>query len=671
MEIASWRVAEAARRAGATGTRARGAVTLALAVSVLALGAASASAETLKATCATLQAKLDAAAAKADHGEGVAVQLEGMCDAASLGTKQGVTLPKGSDFTLEGAPGTMSGLAGEGVEATLLAVVESGSVGTMTIANMTFEHASAGALRLSAEGLTLSDDEFLGNTVNDGEGAAATLLVGPSSCVAPSRPALTIAGSTFRANSAVDPGENGLGGAMLLLLGCPEAQSVLQRDAFEANTLEVGGPGASSGGGLAILGSASEAAVPVQQTDDVFDSNRIVAAGEPGDYGGGGEWVQGVDLTSVGDRFSRNSLPGTSGANWSWGAGLGILGTSCSEKTPSESTLQDALVASNSIGAGEAKDLGGAGIYIGCDNSLAAPNHLILLDSTVTENTVPGGAVAGIDGNAEDRLALENSIVANDVGGAETGGFDGPGGSLTATYSDLCAPGSSAAFAGAGNICANPLLADNGNPASFDVHETEGSPTLDAGSNALVPSGLTTDFYGNQRIVSGTTKLSCGDGSFPGPAVVDIGADEAPAATRVIVPPCAFIPRPSTFAFPALTEHASGLLALSFSDLTTGKLTVLGTFKLSRTVISIVKGQRRRTRKLETVVYGRASYTVSAPGNVKIRLKPTKRALALLKKRKRLRVLLTITFTGTGESPTTHAQTITVKYVRPHSKRHR
>jgi hypothetical protein len=652
-------------------------MTLALAVSVLALGAASATAETLKATCATLQAKLDAAAAKADHGEGVAVQLEGMCDAASLVTNKGVTLPKGSDFTLEGATGTTSGLDGEGVEDTLLTVAEGGSVGTMTIADLTFEHAnvsaSAGALRLSAEGLTLSDDDFLENTVHGGEGAAATLFVGPSSCAAASRPALTIAGSTFRANSAVNPDENGFGGAMLVLLDCPQAQSVLQHDAFEANTLEVGGPGVSSGGGLAILGSASEAAVPVQQTDDAFDSNRILAAGEPGDYGGGGEWVQGVDLTSVGDRFSRNSLPGTSGANWSWGAGLGILGTSCSEKTPTESTLQDAVVAGNSIGAGEAKDLGGAGIYIGCDNSLTAPNHLSLLDSTVTENTVPSGAVAGIDGNAEDRLALENSIVANDVGGGETGGFDGPGGSLTATYSDLCAPNSSAPFAGAGNICANPLLADNGNAASFDVHETDASPTIDAGSNALVPEGLSSDFYGNPRIVSGTTKYSCAsNGSFPGPAVVDIGADEAPAGTRVIVPSCLPPrPTPSIFAFPALTQRASGLLALSFNGLTTGKLTVLGTFKVSRTVVSIVKGHRRRRRKLETVVYGRASYTVSAPGNAKIRLKPTRRALALLKKRKRLRVLLTITFNGTGESPTTHAQTITVKYVKPHSKRHR
>jgi hypothetical protein len=33
-------------------------------------------------------------------------------------------------------------------------------------------------------------------------------------------------------------------------------------------------------------------------------------------------------------------------------------------------------------------------------------------------------------------------------------------------------------------------------------------------------------------------------------------------------------------------------------------------------------------------------------------------------------VLLSITFTGTGELPTTHAQTITVKYFKPHPKRH-
>ncbi len=47
-----------------------------------------------------------------------------------------------------------------------------------------------------------------------------------------------------------------------------------------------------------------------------------------------------------------------------------------------------------------------------------------------------------------------------------------------------------------------------------DVHETAASPTIDAGSGALVPAGLTADVFGNPRIDPG------------GAATVDIGAAE-------------------------------------------------------------------------------------------------------------------------------------------------
>jgi hypothetical protein len=656
---------------------------MSVAVTTLTLGAAKASAETLPASCSDLQAQMAAAVKAPNHGEGYVVQLNGMCDAASLGTTTGVTLPKEANFTLEGAPGTTSGLDGKGVTGTLLRTVESEFVGRLTISNLTFEHADAssargGALAIGAAGLTLSDDTFLENTVHESEGAAATVILAPPLCANTGSPALAITGSSFRANSALDPGESAAGGAVVAFLQCPSIKDVIAHDVFEANTLEVGGEGVSSGGGLALISDATEAAVPVQQTDDLFDSNRIVVNGKSGDYGGGGEWVQGVDLASVDDQFSRNTLPGTSGANWSWGAGLGILNSTCSEKAPTESTLEDAVVAANSIGAGEAKDLGGAGIYVGCDNSPTAPNHLSLLDSTVTENTVPPGGVAGIDGNAEDHLALANSIVANDVGGSETGGFNGPGGLLTATYSDLCAPESSSPLTGTGNICANPLLADNGDPTGVDVHETRSSPTIDAGSNALVPAGLTTDFYGDPRELPAFAYIEdCGFGP-PGtpPAVVDMGASEAapgipPAAAcacRCYRTPLVSVAKPSVLPAAMLTRRAGGLLSLSFNSLAAGKLAVIGTFKVTKTVLVTVEGHRRRMHKLETVVYGRASYTVSSPGNVTIRLKPTKRALALLAARKRLQVRLSITFTATGELPVTHAQTITVRYVKPRVK---
>jgi len=53
--------------------------------------------------------------------------------------------------------------------------------------------------------------------------------------------------------------------------------------------------------------------------------------------------------------------------------------------------------------------------------------------------------------------------------------------------------------------------------ANGDYHLKDTSPCIDAGDNSLVPSGVTTDLDGNQRIV---------DGDNDSTATVDIGAYE-------------------------------------------------------------------------------------------------------------------------------------------------
>ena len=65
------------------------------------------------------------------------------------------------------------------------------------------------------------------------------------------------------------------------------------------------------------------------------------------------------------------------------------------------------------------------------------------------------------------------------------------------------------------NIDSDPLFLD---PALDDYHLSAGSPCIDAGDNAAVPPGVTTDLDGNPRNVDGD-----GDGS----ATVDMGAYEA------------------------------------------------------------------------------------------------------------------------------------------------
>ena len=402
-----------------------------------------------------------------------------------------------------------------------------------------------------AERRQLLDNEEHGETAH-----AAFISVAQRCPVLPAgTPAITLNGSTFSKKQAGPRGQQG-GGAGAWLEDACNAGSVLEDNVFEGNLLEASGTPTEvvvSGAGLQFVGPSNTRPEPVvSQRGNVFDSDNIIAsAPSEADYGGGGEWLEYASLRSVNDRFSRDSVPGTAPAAnshayaWSWGGGLGVWTPEgkCDATTypHPESTLEDAIVEGNSIGPGTEADIGGGGIYVGC-------SHLNVFDSTFTLNTAYNGA--GIEGEPGDGLVLANSIVAEDSPGNETGGFvESEGGSVTSSFSDICAyAGSSEPLPGTGNICANPLLANNGEPASFDVHETASSPTIDAGSNALVPSGLTTDAFGTTRILAGHAGCA---GNFP--AVVDMGAAEFQPAQ----PPCpAPVPEQSSTAASAVQPQA-------------------------------------------------------------------------------------------------------------------
>ena len=44
-------------------------------------------------------------------------------------------------------------------------------------------------------------------------------------------------------------------------------------------------------------------------------------------------------------------------------------------------------------------------------------------------------------------------------------------------------------------------------PDAWDVTPLPGSPAIDAGDNAVVPTGVTTDLAGSARIVNGTVDM--------------------------------------------------------------------------------------------------------------------------------------------------------------------
>jgi len=169
-----------------------------------------------------------------------------------------------------------------------------------------------------------------------------------------------------------------------------------------------------------------------------------------------------------------------------------------------------------------------------------------------------------------DVLNLANTIVYGDSGGPELGGFQTLAG-VSATYSDVCS--GTAPFAGAGNICADPMLLGPG-PGNADVRETAASPTLERGSNGLIPAGLSTDAFGGPRVLG---PILCS--ASPG-AIVDMGAAEY----AYPVPSC-----PPTI----LSSHPQPPLAPTLSGLgQTAKTWREGT-KLAQLSASSGKGRRK------------------------------------------------------------------------------
>jgi hypothetical protein len=593
------------------------------------------------------------------------IVLDGMCTISQLGGA--VDFPSGSNLVLRGAPGTMSGIDGEGEPGELL---WSGSARSLSIEDLTLENSVGyGSAHLVAGQVTIAGDSFLGNTSSRPQGAGLFVIAsGPGCPAAGGSPAITVRESTFAGNTLTYTGESSMGAGAFLGDGCPGAGAVLDGNTFVGNVLRAENAEYAYGAGV-FLGTEGEASASATQAGNVFAGNRVelvpaVHAYNGGSFGGGGEWLAGMSLTSARDRFSSNSVSGSTGARPSGGAGLG-LGTGgdaqnapCAKGAPATATLQDDVLAGNAILGGTPAGAAGAAIQVGC--SEGEGDALALRDSTVTANSAPATAVAGVAGQPGEALTIANSIVYGDSGGAELGGFTGSPG---VSYSDICAAGSSAPIAGAGNICAAPQLA--GPPG--DVHETAASPTRQAGSNALVPAGLATDLYGAPRIAGGSLQPTCGEGYVPlaGP-VVDMGAAqdaELLVPTRGLSCPPLF--RRSSFTFPAVSVLPGGVLLLRFRGLTKGTLIAKAAIPERKTVVIDVHGRRRRVTRSVIVAYGGMSRVGPLAPLLNVRLVPSRKALATLRRHRRLTLSLTITYAADRLFPATQTHAIHVRWIAP------
>jgi hypothetical protein len=443
-------------------------------------------------TCPGLQMALNASV------PGSTVTVSGAVSGCSL------TLPSHT-ITLEGDGGGDDGFDGSaGAGTPILAGTD---VQTTTIRKLFFRNAtsfdSGAAIMISGQASpTIDQSVFTGNSAS-GYGGAVYIGQGTGS---PNTPVL-LTNSTF-GGAAPNSASTGGGAVQIDLL----TGLFVSGNSFTGNSA-TGTTGTPIGGGLRLTLLA--AGQNVTQRGNVFSANQVGSANATGG-GGGGEAVDGfgpATLTSLNDRFLNNSAPASGSGG---GLSLDFFAGGGSFRG------ENLVVAGNSLNGS------GGGIF-------ARDVALDLYDSTVAGNTAgnnfEGSLGPGLRGEPGSTgtasLSLTNSVVyGNGLGpSVEISGFV----TVTATFSDACESdevGNPVPFAGGGNICVDPLLV-NPAPGVADVHETAASPTIDRGSNALVPPPLAQDFEGDARIM---------DGNNDGVHVVDMGADErASNATAVRV----------------------------------------------------------------------------------------------------------------------------------------
>jgi trimeric autotransporter adhesin len=217
--------------------------------------------------------------------------------------------------------------------------------------------------------------------------------------------------------------------------------------------------------------------------DTVVDGFRIETAGTPGAEG----------MNAVGAGFlNEGGSPVFRNCNFT---NLRSGGGSAVYSTGGDPGFINCVFSANHAGGGDGSTL------------FAAMGVPRLINCNVTSNFGPEAGVGTIafPGTGE----IVNSIIWNN-----TGTSSGIAGNPLVTYSIV-----QGGFPGAGNLDADPLLTLPLDGARL----ANGSPAIDAGSNAALPPEVTLDLVGRPRIRAGVRV----DGSFTGEPRVDIGAAEA------------------------------------------------------------------------------------------------------------------------------------------------
>ncbi len=164
------------------------------------------------------------------------------------------------------------------------------------------------------------------------------------------------------------------------------------------------------------------------------------------------------------------------------------------------------------------------------NNQLSNP---ILTNVTFSSNNAPvwGGGMLNINSNP----TLTNVIVWGNNASLGAGIYN-TSSNPTVTYSNI-----QGGYTGTGNINADPLFVDADGPDNIagtlddNLRLQSGSPSIDTGNNAAVPTGVTTDLEGKPRIQNGTVDMGAYEYDNTSPTVVSITrADPNPTNAAVV-----------------------------------------------------------------------------------------------------------------------------------------
>ena len=168
----------------------------------------------------------------------------------------------------------------------------------------------------------------------------------------------------------------------------------------------------------------------------------------------------------------------------------------------------------------------GGGLYIAGSRTLEVTNTLVANSLTslgaiytnasapiIANCTIVNNDDWGLFAQRESRPIVRNSVFSGNEVFPRSIEIGGPG---VADVAFSVVNGQADATMGPGMILADPMLDDAFAPMP-------GSPVIDAGDNAAVPSGITLDLVGSDRFVDDPATPDTGAGAAP---IVDLGAIE-------------------------------------------------------------------------------------------------------------------------------------------------